>query len=225
MSLIILVLTFYLMVLIVEIAAIILKSTGLDMGKARFQALSALTSVGFTTRESELITQHPIRRKVISVLMVLSYLGMATVVGSVFGSWTRKITPHQVLIAGSIFVGGFLLVSNRYLVNLLEKSLEKQIKKSFLHHHPIWEVLRLSDEYGVAEFVLHPEAPLVGQSIADSKIRDKGIFIMAIERGNSFIHSPRGKEVLEAGDKLIVYGKTESIKNCLLQQSILNKGE
>jgi len=223
MSLIILVLTFYIMILTVEVAAIILKSTGIEMGKARFQALSALTSVGFTTRESELITQHPIRRRVVAVLMVLGYLGMATVVGSVFGSWTKKITPHQVLIAGSILVVGFLIFTNRYLVGLLEKSIEKQIKKSFLHHHTFWEVLRLSDEYGVAEFVLHPQAPLVGQSIADSKIRDKGIFIMAIERGNAFIHSPRGKEILEAGDKLIVYGKSESIKNCLLEQSILKK--
>ncbi|NYE57043.1 cation:proton antiporter regulatory subunit [Carboxydothermus ferrireducens] len=225
MSLIILVLTFYLLILIMEIAAIILKSTGMEIGKARFQALSALTSVGFTTRESELIVQHPLRRRVISVLMVISYLGMATVVGSVFGSWTKKITPHQVLIAGSIFVGGFLLFSNRYLINIFERGLEKQIKKSFLHHQTFWEVLKLSDDYGVAEFILHPDVPLVGQSIAGSKIRDKGIFIMAIERGSSFIHSPRGNEVLEAGDKLIVYGKTESIKNCLLQQSIFREGE
>ena len=211
------------MILTVEVAAIILKSTGMEMGKARFQALSALTSVGFTTRESEQITQHPIRRRVVAVLMVLGYLGMATVVGSVFGSWTKKITPHQVLIAGSIFVIGFLIFTNRYLVGLLEKGIEKQIRKSFLHHHTFWEVLHLSDEYGVAEIVLRPEAPLVGQSIADSKIRDKGIFIMAIERGSVFIHSPRGKEILEAGDKLIVYGKTESIKNCLLEQSSLKK--
>ena len=49
--------------LLVEILAIVFRITGLDSQKARFQVISILTHTGFTTRESELIAQHPLRRK------------------------------------------------------------------------------------------------------------------------------------------------------------------
>ena len=44
--------------LAMEVAAIGLKLTGMDMERARFQALSSL-GTGFTTRESECIAQKP----------------------------------------------------------------------------------------------------------------------------------------------------------------------
>ena len=54
--------------IVVRIAAIMLKMTGLDEKKARFQALSAFTGTGFTTKDSELITQHDKRRKIVMVV-------------------------------------------------------------------------------------------------------------------------------------------------------------
>ena len=63
--------------LIVEVLSIALKVTGLDIDKARFQVISIITHTGFTTRESELITQHPTRRRIAMGLMVISYVGAA----------------------------------------------------------------------------------------------------------------------------------------------------
>ena len=60
-----------LLALIMEIAATALKLTGLDIHMARFQALSALTGTGFTTKETELIMKHRQRRGIIMALMVI----------------------------------------------------------------------------------------------------------------------------------------------------------
>ena len=55
---------FTLSTIIVRIASTIMRLTGLPDNVARFQSLSAMTGTGFTTRESELIVNYPIRRRV-----------------------------------------------------------------------------------------------------------------------------------------------------------------
>ena len=49
--------------ILVRIASTIMRLTGLPDNVARFQSLSAMTGTGFTTRESELIVNYPIRRR------------------------------------------------------------------------------------------------------------------------------------------------------------------
>ncbi len=51
--------------LITRVATVILTATGMSREAARFQARSAFSTAGFTTRESEAVVDHPIRRKVI----------------------------------------------------------------------------------------------------------------------------------------------------------------
>ena len=50
--------------LFVRAASIALMMTGLEKHKARFQAISAFSGTGFTTKEAELIVNHPVRRKI-----------------------------------------------------------------------------------------------------------------------------------------------------------------
>jgi Trk-type K+ transport system membrane component len=45
--------------IVVEVITVLFKLTGLSEEKARFQVISLLTGSGFTTKEAELITQHP----------------------------------------------------------------------------------------------------------------------------------------------------------------------
>ena len=64
--------------IIIEVITVLFKLTGLSEEKARFQVISLLTGSGFTTRESELITQHPSRRKLAQLLMITGYVGFLT---------------------------------------------------------------------------------------------------------------------------------------------------
>ena len=67
---------------IVQIGAIAFELTGMTWQQAKFQALSCFTSTGFTTRESELVTRNPQRRKVASVIMILGHAGNLSILAT-----------------------------------------------------------------------------------------------------------------------------------------------
>lgn len=69
-------------IIVTRIATIALAHTGLSRETARFQARSALTGSGFTTKESEKVVAHPVRRKIIFWLMIIGNAGIITVVSS-----------------------------------------------------------------------------------------------------------------------------------------------
>jgi len=58
------------------LGSIALEATGMERAKSRFQALSALTGSGFTTREAESVVNHPHRRFIISWLMFIGNAGI-----------------------------------------------------------------------------------------------------------------------------------------------------
>ena len=56
--------------------------TGMSRDSARFQARAAYCGVGYASRESDGIIEHPVRRRIISSLMMLGNAGTATVVAT-----------------------------------------------------------------------------------------------------------------------------------------------
>lgn len=71
-------------------ATAILVSTGMSQESARFQARSALSGAGFTTNGSESVVEHPVRRRVISMLMVFGSAGLVTAVASLALSFATR---------------------------------------------------------------------------------------------------------------------------------------
>jgi len=70
-------------IIITRIATIALTYTGLARESARFQARSAFTGVGFTTSESENLVNHPVRRRILMLLMLFGNAGIVTAIASV----------------------------------------------------------------------------------------------------------------------------------------------
>jgi hypothetical protein len=68
---------------VLELSITILKITGLDHKVARFQVVSMLTSTGFTTKESELILRHPIRRKIAVFLILFGVFSLAVFISTI----------------------------------------------------------------------------------------------------------------------------------------------
>ncbi|MBO8136678.1 MAG: TrkA C-terminal domain-containing protein [Desulfotomaculum sp.] len=214
MNIIFLTVFLILLISIVEVAAIALKITGMDYSKARFQALSALLTCGFTTSEAELITQHPARRKLVMILMTIGYLGMATIVTSLLNVVRHHVTLIQASIVSFLAVTAVGFYTNRALMGKLGYAIEKRLaERKFLKRKSIEELLHLGKDYTVAEVLLESECPLLNRTVAENKLRDYGIFILTIERGNETIYSPRGSEKLLVGDKLLVYGQKAAINS------------
>ena len=70
-------------IFIVRVASVALRHTGLPEVSARFQALSAISGTGFTTKEAESEVNYPVRRKIVMLLMVIGNLGVVTVMATV----------------------------------------------------------------------------------------------------------------------------------------------
>jgi di/tricarboxylate transporter len=78
----------------------------------------------------------------------------------------------------------------------------------------------LSDLYSLQERLyeaqIEPASPLIGQSIATSRIGETlGLSILAIERGRQTILAPKPEEVLRVKDVLIIVGRSERVEQLI----------
>ncbi|MEM7680422.1 MAG: RimK family alpha-L-glutamate ligase [Planctomycetota bacterium] len=73
--------------------------------------------------------------------------------------------------------------------------------------------LTVSKGYGVADLVIPEGSDLVGKTIKESGLRDRDIAVLNLHRGTSVISNPRGARTLEAGDKLLCYGRLEAMRD------------
>ena len=63
-------------IIIVRIGAVALAMTGVSKDLAVFQAQFAFSGVGFTTNKSESVVKHPVRRRIIRLLMLMGNAGL-----------------------------------------------------------------------------------------------------------------------------------------------------
>jgi ribosomal protein S6--L-glutamate ligase len=73
--------------------------------------------------------------------------------------------------------------------------------------------LTVSTGYGVADLLIPAGAELVGKTIMESGLREADIVVLNLHRGTSVISNPKGTRELQAGDKLLCYGKLDSMRS------------
>jgi hypothetical protein len=213
----ILILTFS--ILVTRIATVALTLTGLSRESARFQARSAFTGVGFTTTESERVVQHPVRRRILLILMLLGNAGIVTVISSLIltfinvtgsGSFTMRIV---FLSAGSLVL--WILASSQWVDIYLSRAIDWALKRyTHLELLDYADLLQLSGEYSITELKVKPGGWLAHQTLGETELREEGILVLGIKRTNdSYVGAPNGTTKLLPHDTLIIYGRENSIKN------------
>ena len=75
--------------------------------------------------------------------------------------------------------------------------------------------LTVSRGYGVAELHVPEGSEYVGQTIDNSGLRDKDINVLTLHRDSSVIPNPRSARELMAGDRLLCFGKLESMRELI----------
>ena len=95
--------------LIVRAAAIALMMTGMDRKRAVFQALSAFSGTGFTTKEAESVVNNPLRRRIVSWLMILGNAGIVTVIITATSSFVTS-EGYQLSINVLVLLVGIYLI-------------------------------------------------------------------------------------------------------------------
>ncbi|MCL4112960.1 UNVERIFIED_CONTAM: hypothetical protein GTU68_026253 [Idotea baltica] len=72
--------------------------------------------------------------------------------------------------------------------------------------------LTVSRGFGVAELIIPEGSKYVGKAITDSGLMESEINVLTLYRGTSVIPNPRAKRVLEAGDRLLCFGRLDSMR-------------
>ena len=198
--------------LVTRIAAMALMFTGLSSEAARFQARSAFSGVGFTTAESELIMNHPVRRKIIMILMLLGNIGIATVVATVMVSLLSTAVSENWLRNVLLFVGCLSLLWIIAVSHVVERNLNRIIawglkKWTRLEVQDYIAILHLQNEFAVWEMKVEPNDWLEGKSLLEAGLSREGVLILGIQRkGGFYIGAPQGISRIHEGDVLVMYG-------------------
>lgn len=197
-----------------------LMFTGLSREAARFQARSAFSGVGYTTSEAENIVNHPVRRRIVMLLMLLGNIGIATVVATVMISFSSTVgaSPKDRLLVMSVLSAGVLglwfFFSSRWVERQMNKVIAWTLKRfTDLEIRDYASLLQLADGYAVTELKVEARHWIAGGRLKDLRLSDEGILVLGIHR-NSGLYTgiPRAHDVLSAGDTLILYGDLNNIR-------------
>jgi ribosomal protein S6--L-glutamate ligase len=79
--------------------------------------------------------------------------------------------------------------------------------------------LTVSKGYGVSEIYAPEGSDFVGKTIKETTLAEQDINILTLYRGNKIIPNPKSDRVLEADDKLLCFGKLESMRKMIPSKS------
>jgi len=187
----------------------------MDERKANFQALSALTGTGFSTKESELIMNNPIRRRIISLLMILGYAGFITIIVSfstsiVNSTGTMKYVGVLIFIIGLYLI--YLIANHKGFTKRWDKFITKRLIKSpVFEEASIEDLLRFIEGHGLVRIITNQKSAFINQQLKEINLTKKNILILGIDRENKWNPIPNGEKIIKLGDKLVVYGSITAI--------------
>jgi hypothetical protein len=202
--------------LIVRAGAIALMMTGMSFEKAKFQALSAFSGTGFTTREAERVVNNAQRRKIVSWLMILGNVGIVTVIVTATSSFARAKglgVGLNVLVLLSGLVVIFAIARHTPLVRRWETFAQARLErfKIFEEDTTVDELLHIAEGYGVMRIQLLENSPFIGQTLAEINSSLVHSFVLGIERDKEWLPTPILTSKLIEDDYLVIYGKLEDL--------------
>ena len=231
LSLILAVVSVYLFT--IEAFSVAFKLTGLATKKIRLQVASLFTSTGFTTTESELITNDDRRRKIAVACIYTGHIFSVVIMGLVINA---LISISASLNAGSqevsfvewyfivLYISAFLFLLvlfikippiNRRFQKLLETIAINASKRSRNTN-----IVTVVDYYGknaVAEVILNKIPPFANElTLFQMELTKKySINILSIKRGKRMVEVTRDT-MFRKGDVLIIYGLINDIQNAFV---------
>jgi len=216
LSILTLLIVLTLSILITRIASVALSHTGLTRETARFQARSAFTGVGFTTSESEKLVNHPVRRKILQMLMLVGNAGVITAVSSLILSFIDGGKGDLFWKVALILAGSATLLAlasskwvDRHLSNLISRALKRTTSLEIKDYAGM---LRLAGDFQVTELQVKERDWLEGLQLKDGALPDEGIIVLGITRKDgTYIGAPKGDTVIRPGDLLILYGRSAAV--------------
>jgi Trk-type K+ transport system membrane component len=202
-------------VMMLWLGSVSLEATGMERSRAHFQALSALSGTGFTTKDAETVVNHSTRRWIVTWLMFFGNAGFITIliliIVSVGTNMTNISTERIVLV--SVFIGISLLFVWLGMMDRVSNTMVRWLRKSRFLKQDItdWDILHREGDYGVFRIALQQNVAEADNALSTSPFWRPSIGVLAIERDHSVLPFPGAEVKLGKGDMLLCYGKVKEI--------------
>lgn len=205
-------------ILVTRVATVALTHTGLARESSRFQARSAFTGVGFTTTESEKVVNHPVRRRILLLLMLLGNAGIVGAMSSLLLAFVQDGSSGfslgvkiAFLVAGLVALWG--LASSRWVDRRLSHLIDRLLRRyTRLEVQDYAGLLHLGGEYRVGELQVQDEDWMAGRSLAELQLREEGLLVLGITRPDgTYLGAPEGSTAPRGGDTVLLYGRAASL--------------
>ena len=227
-SLILAVVSLYMFV--IEAFSVAFKLTGMATNKIKFQVASLFTTAGFTTAESELITNDERRRKIAMTCIYTGHIFSVVIMGLIINVFVslgvgKKVEIDFVswyFIVFYISAGVFLLVLflkippvNRRFQKFLEKIAINASKRS--RNTNIVTVLDYYGKNAIAEIVLNKIPDFANElTLFQMELTKKySITILSIKRGKRTLEVTKDT-MFRKGDVLVTYGLINDIQEAFV---------
>lgn len=207
--------------LAVRAGATALMMTGLSWDTANFQSYSAFFGVGFTTREAELVVNHPVRRRIIRDLILAGNIGVTSALATLVATLVQNSSGlRPMLIVGSVVLGlGLLLYLTRvtWVQRAIDRIIQHTLERSGLVHVMDYELLlRIQHGYVVLEVDVLEDSPWANKPLRETRPWDHGIVVLAVKTdGLPMDGLPNAETILRPGDVITVYGQEQNIHRLL----------
>ncbi|RLE09793.1 potassium transporter TrkA [Candidatus Aerophobetes bacterium] len=206
-------------IIVVRIGTVALRMTGLSREVAAFQAQSAFCGVGFTTSESEALVSHPVRRRILRILMLFGSAGLTSAVATLILTFVGQSAREAGVRCGLIAIGLailYLFAYSRWADRIMSRIIEKLLRRyTRLGAYDYEQLFGLSKGFAISEFKVHKENWLAGRSLRELELNREGILIIGLYRRvnneERYIGAPQGDTVIKEGDTVICYGHEEAI--------------
>ena len=212
-----LILVLFLSLIVVRIAAEALTLTGISREAAGFQARSAWTGTGFTTAEAEQVVSHPVRRRIISLLMLLRSAGLVTAASTLMLSFVNVEARGDGFLRFAVLVGGLLglwlfarsAVVDRWMARAISRALKRYTEIDVRDYAGL---LHLAGEYAVMELQVQNDSWLAQRTLQELGLPEEGVLVLGVVRKDgTYLGAPRGETRLQPGDTVLLYGRSPTL--------------
>jgi len=204
--------------LAVRVGSTALMMTGLSWDTASFQSYSAFFGVGFTTKEAEMVVNHPVRRRIIRDLILAGNVGLTSALATFIVTLLQSSSDGDVFKMLAWLLGGLVALYffsrlgwvQRALDYLIRHALERAGLVRALDYELL---LRIQHGYVVSEIEVLPDTYLADRTLRDARPWDRGVVILAIKRdGETHPGIPSRDDLIQPGDVLTAYGKESHLQ-------------
>lgn len=207
-------------VFFIEVFVILFRITGLPENKARFQVTSLLTNCGFTTEESELITENRKRRRLARFTMLTGYafsvIFVSLIVNLFFSLSDQAINDsYPIFVIGAIILLSLIIIrKTKFATRPISRLIEK-IGLRIMIGKKTNEILVI-DRYGsnvIAE-VRVKELPecMVNKKIKETGLRENyNINVLTFKRDRDDTKVALADTIIEKNDIIIILGSYKNI--------------